>query len=104
MAAVTICSDFGTKKIKSVTVSITFPSICHEVMGPDAMILAEMYFLMGPRSPDQGVIRASFFQGLSLWLADGHLPGVLTWFFLCVCVCMCALISIFFLRTPVTLD
>ena len=28
-----------TKKIKSVTVSIVFPSICHEVMGPDAMIL-----------------------------------------------------------------
>ena len=26
-------------KIKSVTVSIVFPSICHEVMGPDAMIL-----------------------------------------------------------------
>ena len=28
-----------TKKIKSVTVSIFFPSTCHEVMGPDAMIL-----------------------------------------------------------------
>ena len=28
------------KKIKSVTVSIVLPSICHEVMGPDAMILA----------------------------------------------------------------
>ena len=27
------------KKIKSVTVSIDSPSICHEVMGPDAMIL-----------------------------------------------------------------
>ena len=27
------------KKIKSVTVSIVCPSICHEVMGPDAMIL-----------------------------------------------------------------
>ena len=27
------------KKIKSVTVSIVFPSICHEVMGSDAMIL-----------------------------------------------------------------
>ena len=27
------------KKIKSVTVSIVFPPICHEVMGPDAMIL-----------------------------------------------------------------
>ena len=28
------------KKIKSVTVSTVSPSICHEVMGPDAMILA----------------------------------------------------------------
>ena len=36
MAAVTICSDFGAPKIKSATVS---PSICHEVMGPDATIL-----------------------------------------------------------------
>ena len=27
------------KKIKSVTVSIVSPYICHEVMGPDAMIL-----------------------------------------------------------------
>ena len=26
------------KKIKSVTVSIVSPSICHDVMGPDAMI------------------------------------------------------------------
>ena len=25
----------GLKKIKSVTVSVVFPSICHEVMGPD---------------------------------------------------------------------
>ena len=29
----------GSKKIKSVTVSIVSPCICHEVMGPDAMIL-----------------------------------------------------------------
>ena len=36
MDAVTICSDFGAHKNK---VSIVFPSICHEVMGPDAMIL-----------------------------------------------------------------
>ena len=27
------------KKIKSVTISTVSPSICHEVMGPDAMIL-----------------------------------------------------------------
>ena len=26
-----------TKKIKSVTASTFYPSICHEVMGPDAM-------------------------------------------------------------------
>ena len=39
MAAVTTCSDFGAPKIKSVTVSIVSPSICHEVMGLDAMIL-----------------------------------------------------------------
>ena len=26
------------KKIKSITVSVVSPSICHEVMGPDAMI------------------------------------------------------------------
>ena len=26
------------KKIKTVTVSVVSPSICHEVMGPDAMI------------------------------------------------------------------
>ena len=39
MAAVTIGSDFGAPKMKSVTVSIVSPSICHEVMEPDAMIL-----------------------------------------------------------------
>ena len=39
MVAVTICSDFGAQKIKSVTVSIVSPSNCHEVMGPDTMIL-----------------------------------------------------------------
>ena len=40
MAAVTICSDFGAlPQIKSVIFSIVYTSICHEVMGPDAMIL-----------------------------------------------------------------
>ena len=38
MTAVTICSDVGAKKTKSVTVSIVSKSICHEVMGLDAMI------------------------------------------------------------------
>ena len=35
MVAVTICSDFGTPKIKSVTISIVSPSICHEVISRD---------------------------------------------------------------------
>ena len=39
MAAVTICSDFGAPKIKSVTASIVSPSICLEVVELDAMIL-----------------------------------------------------------------
>ena len=30
------------KKIKSVSISIVYPSICHEVMGPDAMISHEV--------------------------------------------------------------
>ena len=38
LAVVTICSSFEPKRIKSVTVSIVSPSICHEVMVPDAMI------------------------------------------------------------------
>ena len=42
MAAVNICSDFGAPappKKTTLTVSIVSPSICHEVMGPDAVIL-----------------------------------------------------------------
>ena len=33
VAAITICSDFGAKKIKSAAVSTVSPSLCHEVMG-----------------------------------------------------------------------
>ena len=39
MAAITICSDFGAPKNK-VCHAIVCPSICHELMGLDAMILA----------------------------------------------------------------
>ena len=38
MAAVTICSDFEDRKSKFVTVSFVSPSVCYEVLGPDAMI------------------------------------------------------------------
>ena len=41
MAAVTnaVCIDFGVQVKKYVSVSIFSPSLCREVMGPDAMIL-----------------------------------------------------------------
>ena len=39
MAAVTICSDFSVQKNKVFHCFTVSPSICHEVMGPDAMIL-----------------------------------------------------------------
>ena len=52
MAAVTICSDFGAPpKIKSLTVSIVSPSICHEVMGQDAMFLAFWMLSYKPTFP-----------------------------------------------------
>ena len=35
-----------SKKIKSVTVSIVSPSVCHEVMGPDAMIFVFWMFVL----------------------------------------------------------
>ena len=38
MAVVTICSDIGAPKTKYLTASIVSLSICHEVMGLDAMI------------------------------------------------------------------
>ena len=52
------------KKIKSVTVSIVFPSICHEVMGLDAMILV---FLMLSFKP-------AFHSPLSLLSRDSLVP------------------------------
>ena len=39
MAAVTICSDFGAQENKVCHCFIFALSVCHEVMGPDAMIL-----------------------------------------------------------------
>ena len=39
MTAATVRSDFRAPKIKSITVSIFSPSICHEMIGPDVMIL-----------------------------------------------------------------
>ena len=50
-----------SKKIKSVTVSIVSPSICHGVMGPDAMILV---FWMLSFKPDFSLSSFTFVKRL----------------------------------------
>ena len=52
------------KKIKSATVSTVSPSICHEVMGPYAMILG---LLLTKRKPEGGR-RKVLEEGVYLWL------------------------------------
>ena len=58
MAAITICSDFGAPENK---VSHCFPSICHEVMGPNAMILI---FWMLSFKPALSLSSFTFFKRL----------------------------------------
>ena len=48
MAAITICSDFGAPQNKVCHCFHCFPSICHEVMGPDAMILVSWMLSLNP--------------------------------------------------------
>ena len=45
MPSITICSDFGAQENKICHCFHFFLSICHEVMGPDAMILVFLVFL-----------------------------------------------------------
>ena len=52
------------KKIKSVTVSIISPSVCHEVIGPDAMIL--VFWMLS--------FRPSFHSPLLPWLRGCLIP------------------------------
>ena len=54
MAAITICSNFGAQKNKVWHCFHVSPSICHEVMGPDAMIF--VFWML------------SFKPAFSLWL------------------------------------
>ena len=68
------------RKIKPTTVSTVSPSICHEVMGPDAMILA---FWMLSFKPTCSLSSFTFLKRLS----SSSLSAV------CVCVCICKLNS-----------
>ena len=76
MAAVTICSDFGSpSQIKCATVSIVSPSIYHEVMETDAMILV---FSMLSFKPAFSLSSFCFIKSLfssSLLYAIGVMPS-----------------------------
>ena len=58
MAVVTVCSDFGAQENKICHCFPLFPSICHEVMGPDAMIL--VFFMLS--------FKSAFHSPLSLFI------------------------------------
>ena len=63
------------KKIKSVTVSIVPPSVCHEVMGPDAVVLV---FWMLSFKPTFSTLLFHFHQeALYLLFAFCHKDGVI---------------------------
>ena len=65
-------------KIKSVTVSTVSPSICHEMMGPDAMILRFLNVSSQPfHSPLSLSSRGSLFPPHFLPLGWCHLPILL---------------------------
>ena len=70
------------KKIKSLTVSIVSPSICHEVMGPDAMILV---FWMLSFKPTFFTLLFHFHQEtFEFLIAFSHKGGVIIrgyWYF-----------------------
>ena len=77
MAAVTVHSDFGAQKIKSATVSTFLLSICHEVIGPDAMIL--VFWMLSfkpafysPLSPHQEALYSLLAFGIRV-VASAHL-------------------------------
>ena len=71
------------KKVKSVTVPIVFPSICHEVLGPDAMILVFWMLSFKPafHSPLSPSSRGSLVPLHFLPLEWYHLSISGCWFF-----------------------
>ena len=51
IAAITICSNFGAQEKKICHCLHFFPSICHEVLGPDPMILVLQMLSFKPAFP-----------------------------------------------------
>ena len=75
MAAVAICSDFGAQKNKVCHYSTVSPSICHEVMGLDGMILVFWMLSFKPTfslSTFTFIKRLFQHQGLIQWVSSSH--------------------------------
>ena len=108
-------------KIKSVTISIVSPSICHEVMGPDTMILVTSYKTLQQSAMSTRVKARLFFSWLyhPMYYAFLNLleciacnsvlwpPTPTSWKFLPIDVLMAwkspHLLQLFFFSTNVTL-
>ena len=74
MAAVTSAMILELKEIKSPTVSIVSLSTCHEVMGPDAMILVFWMLSLKPNlSPLDCTIKPVNPKGNQSWIFTGGL-------------------------------
>ena len=67
MAEITICSDFGAQNVKSATVS---PSICQEVMGPDAMIFVFWMLSFKP------TVSLSYFTFIKRFFSSSSLSAI----------------------------
>ena len=67
MSAVTISSNFGAPQNKVSYCFTVFPSICHEVMGPDAMILVFWMLTFKPTISLSSFTFKRFFSSSSLF-------------------------------------
>ena len=87
-----------SKKIKAVTISIVSPSICHEVMGPDAMTFVSECWVLSqlfhsPRSPSLRVSSSSLLSAIRV-LSYTYLRLLI--FFLAILIPACASSSLVF--------
>ena len=67
---------FESKKIKSVTVCIVCPSICHEVMGPDAMIF--VFWMLSFKPGFHPSVSLSSRGPITSWQIEGDKVEVVT--------------------------
>ena len=84
MASVTVCSDFGAQENKVCHSFHFFPTYCHKVMGPDAMILAFWMLrfkpAFSPSSKGSLVLLCFLPLGLATWKIVWEVLMLRSWF------------------------